>query len=40
MFVFVGYEQSTLPREGRMFEWISNQMLNDLEAGRFTDVPQ
>ena len=40
VFVFVGYEQSTLPREGRMFEWISNQMLNDLEAGRFTDVPQ
>lgn len=40
VFVFVGYEQSTLPREGRMFEWISNQMLDDLEAGRFADVPQ
>ncbi len=22
-----------------MFEWICNQMLDDLEAGRFADVP-
>lgn len=40
VFVFVGYEQSTLPRENSMFEWIANQMLDDLEAGRFTDVPR
>jgi AcrR family transcriptional regulator len=33
--VFVGYEQSTLPRNLRMFEWICNAMLDDLEAGRF-----
>lgn len=39
VFVFVGYEQSTLPRENRMFEWISKQMLDELEAGRFADVP-
>ena len=40
VFVFVGYEQSTLPRENSMFEWIANQMLDDLEAGRFADVPR
>lgn len=39
VFVFVGYEQSTLPRENRMFEWIITRMLDDLEAGRFADVP-
>ena len=39
LFVFVGYEQATLPREAWMFEWISKTMLNDLEAGRFAEVP-
>lgn len=39
MFVFVGYEQSTLPRENPAFAWISNRMLDDLAAGRFRDVP-
>ncbi len=37
--VFVGYEQSTLPKDLRMFEWICTAMLDDLEAGRFADVP-
>lgn len=39
VYVFVGYEQATLPRDMRMFEWISNTMLDDLEAGRYADVP-
>jgi len=39
VFVLVGYEQSTLPRENRVFAWISNRMLDDLAAGRFADVP-
>lgn len=39
VYVFVGYEQANLPREPRMFEWISTAMLDDLEAGRFADVP-
>ncbi len=39
MYVFVGYEQATLPREFRMFEWIAKKMLDDLTAGRFADVP-
>jgi len=38
--VFVGYEQSTLPKDLRMFEWICTTMLDDLEAGRFADVPR
>lgn len=39
VYVFVGFEQATLPREPKMFEWISKRMLDDLEAGRFADVP-
>lgn len=39
VYVFVGFEQATLPREPRMFTWISTTMLDDLEAGRFADVP-
>jgi AcrR family transcriptional regulator len=39
VYVFVGYEQATLPREARMFEWISKTMLDDLEASRFANVP-
>ena len=39
IYVFVGYEQSTLPKDLKMFEWICNAMLDDLEAGRFADVP-
>jgi len=38
--VFVGYEQSTLPRESAAWQWIGNRMLDDLQAGRFSDVPQ
>ena len=38
-YLFLGYEQTTLPRELRMFEWMCNTMLDDLEAGRFADVP-
>lgn len=40
VYVFVGYEQAMLPREARMFEWISKKMLDELEAGTFADVPQ
>ena len=39
VYVFVGYEQSTLPKDLGMFEWICTAMLDDLEAGRFADVP-
>lgn len=39
VYVFVGFEQSALQRDPRMFEWIATTMLDDLEAGRFADVP-
>lgn len=39
VYVFIGYEQAMLPRELGMFEWISKRMLDDLESGRFADVP-
>lgn len=39
VYVFVGYEQATLPRDKQMFEWISTTMLDDLQAGRFASVP-
>lgn len=38
-YLFLGYEQTTLPRELRTFEWMCNAMLDDLEAGRFGDAP-
>lgn len=39
VYVFVGYEQATLPREQKAFEWISKTMLDELQAGRFANVP-
>ncbi len=39
VYVFVGYEQAMLPREQRMFEWISKTMLDELQAGRLANVP-
>lgn len=38
VYVFVGFEQATLPRDARMFESMCKTMLEDLEAGRFADV--
>jgi AcrR family transcriptional regulator len=38
-YLFVGYEQTTLPRELRMFEWMCREMLDDLEAGRYAGTP-
>lgn len=39
LYVLVGYEQATLPRDPVMFEWIATHMLDALEAGRFANVP-
>jgi AcrR family transcriptional regulator len=38
-YLFIGYEQTTLPRELPTFEWMCNVMLNELEARRFADAP-
>ena len=39
VYLLVGYEQSTLQRDPLVYEWISNQMLDHLESGRFATVP-
>ena len=35
----VGYEQATLPRDPKVYEWISTQILELLESGRFASAP-
>ena len=39
VYMLVGYEQATLPRDPRIYEWISNEMLDLLNAGHFASVP-
>jgi len=39
VYVLVGYEQTTLPREPKMFAWIATEMLDALASGRFAGVP-
>ncbi|MGV9800909.1 TetR/AcrR family transcriptional regulator [Mycobacterium sp. NPDC003449] len=39
-YLIVGYEQSTLPRDTNTLTWISSQMRDALESGRFTPAPQ
>lgn len=40
VFLLVGYEQATLERDPKVYEWISKQILDDLQSGRFADVPR
>ncbi len=39
VYVFIGYEQATLPREPGMFGWIAQYMLDALDSGSFISVP-
>ena len=39
VFTLLGYEQTTLPRNPQVYEWISAQILDLLESGRFASVP-
>ena len=39
VYLLVGYEQATLPRDPKIYEWISNEMLDLLNAGHFASVP-
>lgn len=39
MYVLIGYEQSTLPRNPKDLEWIGSQLLDALDSGRFGSVP-
>jgi AcrR family transcriptional regulator len=39
VYLLVGYEQATLPRETDALEWIVGQLLEALDSGRFASVP-
>lgn len=39
VYCLVGYEQTTLERDPKVYEVIANQMCDDLEAGRFAGAP-
>jgi AcrR family transcriptional regulator len=38
VYVLVGYEQATLPRDTDVLEWIVGQLLEALDSGRFASV--
>jgi AcrR family transcriptional regulator len=40
VYVFIGYEQATLPREPGTFGWIARYMLDALDSGSFASVPR
>jgi AcrR family transcriptional regulator len=40
VYVLIGYEQATLPREPGMFGWIARYMLDALDSGSFASVPR
>jgi AcrR family transcriptional regulator len=39
MYVLIGYEQSTIPRNAADLRWIADQLLDTLDSGRFGLVP-
>jgi AcrR family transcriptional regulator len=39
VYLLVGYEQATLPRDTKALEWIVGQLLDALDSGRFATVP-
>lgn len=39
VYLLVGYEQATLPRDADALEWIVGQLLDALDSGRFASVP-
>ncbi|MGV0743590.1 TetR/AcrR family transcriptional regulator [Mycolicibacterium sp. XJ870] len=40
VYLIVGYEQSTLPRDTEALRWISFQLRDALESGRFAATPE
>jgi hypothetical protein len=38
MYLLIGYEQALLPRDSAAIEWISGQLLEALDSGRFADA--
>jgi AcrR family transcriptional regulator len=39
VYLLVGYEQATLPRDTDALQWIVGQLLDALDSGRFASVP-
>ena len=39
VYLLVGYEQSTLPPDPEGLAWISAQLLDTLDSGRFATAP-
>ena len=39
MYILIGYEQATLPRDPAIFEWLILRTLDTLESGTFDSVP-
>jgi AcrR family transcriptional regulator len=39
VYLLVGYEQATLPRDSGALEWIANQLIEALDSGRFATAP-
>ena len=39
VYLLVGYEQATLPRDSDALEWIAGQLLDALDSGRFASAP-
>jgi hypothetical protein len=39
MYLLIGYEQATLPRDTVGLRWVAAQMLDALDSGRFASVP-
>jgi hypothetical protein len=39
VYLLVGYEQASLPRDSEALEWIPGQLLDALDSGRFATVP-
>jgi len=39
MYLLIGYEQALLPRDSAAIEWISRQLLEALDSGRFAGAP-
>lgn len=39
VYLLVGYEQATLPRDAKALEWIAGRLLDALDSGGFASVP-
>ena len=39
MYLLIGYEQCTLPRDTVGLRWVADQLLDALDSGRFASVP-